>query len=59
MKSPLAALFALSVLVAQTPNSPTIPNEADVNPELLKLVILDQWDRGSDMFGDRHPTGDQ
>ena len=59
MKSPLAALFALSVLVAQTPNSPTIPKETDVNPELLKLVIYDQWDRGNDMFGDRHPTGDE
>jgi hypothetical protein len=52
-------LLAVFVLSAQTTISPTIPNETDVNPELLKLVILDQWDRGSDMFGDRHPTGDQ
>lgn len=59
MKSPLAAVFALSVLVAQTPNSPTIPKEIDVNPELLKLVVYDQWDRGNDLFGDRHPTGEE
>jgi hypothetical protein len=59
MKSRLPPLLAVFVLSAQTTISPTIPNEADVNPELLKLVILDQWDRGSDMFGDRHPTGDQ
>jgi hypothetical protein len=37
-------------------NSPTIPKATDVNPELLNLVIYDQWDRGNDMFGDRHPA---
>lgn len=56
-------LFALSMLVvplsvgAQTPSagaeSPTVPNLPDVNPELLRVVIADQWDRGMDMFGGR------
>ena len=30
---------------------PTIPPLRDVNPEVLKLVVEDQWDRGNDMFG--------
>jgi hypothetical protein len=44
-------------LLAQTPpapaDSPTVPNQPDVNPEMLRLVIQDQWDRGNDMFGGR------
>jgi hypothetical protein len=32
---------------------PTIPALPDVNPELLRTVIADQWDRGMDMFGGR------
>jgi hypothetical protein len=31
--------------------SPTIPNLTDVKPEILQLVVQDQWDRGNDMFG--------
>jgi hypothetical protein len=30
---------------------PTIPPLKNVNPEVLKLVVEDQWDRGNDMFG--------
>ena len=30
-----------------------MPNLSDVNPELLRVVIADQWDRGMDMFGGR------
>jgi hypothetical protein len=37
----------------QTPQSPTIPTIKDVKPEILRLVIDDQWDRGNDMFGGR------
>ena len=37
----------------QAPQSPTIPTLADVRPEILRLVIDDQWDRGNDMFGGR------
>lgn len=37
----------------QTPQSPTIPTLKDVRPEILRLVIDDQWDRGNDMFGGR------
>lgn len=64
-----AVLLASSILVAQTPPTgrtsslasqashnqvmPKIPNIPDANPELLQLVIQDQWDRGFDMFGDR------
>jgi hypothetical protein len=44
-----------AVLPAQAPNrevsSPTIPKNTSANPELLRLVIADQWDRGNDMFG--------
>jgi len=44
----------------QTPSAvsdnPTIPTLPDVNPELLKTVIADQWDRGMDMFGGRPRT---
>src|SRR5215213_2993857 len=35
------------------PQSPTIPTLADVRPEILRLVIDDQWDRGNDMFSGR------
>jgi len=50
------AAFALPILLAQSPNSPTIPKINDVNPELLNLVIYDQWDRGNDLFGDHKPA---
>ncbi len=30
---------------------PTIPPLKNVDPEVLKLVVEDQWDRGNDMFG--------
>jgi hypothetical protein len=36
---------------ASSVGSPTVPPLKDVNPEILKLVIADQWDRGNDMFG--------
>jgi hypothetical protein len=32
---------------------PTIPALKDVKPEILRLVIDDQWDRGNDMFAGR------
>jgi hypothetical protein len=38
---------------SSAPASPTIPALNDVKPELLRLVIDDQWDRGNDMFSGR------
>jgi hypothetical protein len=38
---------------AVSANGPTIPKLANVNLEILQLVIQDQWDRGNDMFGNR------
>ena len=35
-------------------HSPTIPALSDVKPEILKLVLQDQWDRCNDMFGENH-----
>lgn len=32
-------------------HGPTIPPLKNVNPEVLRLVVEDQWDRGNDMFG--------
>ncbi len=52
-----AFLFAAVVAFAEPPSqaqtSPTVPRIPDANPELLQLVIQDQWDRGMDMFGGR------
>ena len=45
--------------MSQGINSPTIPKLPDVNPELLNLVIYDQWDRGNDLFGDHHRSPDE
>lgn len=58
MKS-LHALLAVLVVVsgsalrAQSQEGPTVPNLPDVNHELLKIVVADQWDRGMDMFSGR------
>jgi hypothetical protein len=53
----LVLLSVTLVFCSQTPSStqqsPTIPVLPDANPELLQLVIQDQWDRGNDMFGDK------
>jgi hypothetical protein len=38
---------------ANPPSAPTVPNLPDVNPQLLHLVIEDQWDCGNDMFSGR------
>lgn len=37
--------------VPAPPAGPAEPKLKDVNPEILRLVIEDQWDRGNDMFG--------
>lgn len=34
--------------------APTIPKLSDVKPEILDLVLQDQWDRCNDMFGASH-----
>lgn len=34
--------------------APTIPNLPDAKPEILDLVLQDQWDRCNDMFGSNH-----
>lgn len=34
-------------------DGPTIPTIPGVDPELLRLVVEDQWDRGMDMFAGR------
>lgn len=44
---------AIAQTPATAPKSPTIPTLTDVKPELLRLVIDDQWDRGNDMFSGR------
>jgi len=46
-------LVGNAVLTAQPQDAPTIPKLPDVNGELLKLVVADQWDRGMDMFSGR------
>jgi hypothetical protein len=50
-------ILACRALICQTTSAagskPTVPKLSDVNPELLRLVIEDQWDRGNDMFGGR------
>ncbi len=45
--------ISFSQSASQPPTSPTIPALPDVKPELLRLVIDDQWDRGNDMFSGR------
>ena len=40
-------------LPADAADSPTIPNLPDVSPEILRLAVEDQWDRGQDMFTGR------
>lgn len=54
----LILFCALRPLSSQTKveEGPTIPSLPDVNPQILKLVIEDQWDRGNDMFGQSKPT---
>jgi hypothetical protein len=47
-------LVLVTGLFAQAPASPTISQLSDANPEILRLVVYDQWDRGNDMFGDYH-----
>ncbi len=44
---------AISQTAQQPLDSPTVPVVNDVRPEILKLVVDDQWDRGNDMFGGR------
>ena len=34
-------------------DGPTVPKLTDVDSDLLRLVVDDQWDRGMDMFGGR------
>jgi len=48
-------LLQLTAL-AQPTSGPTIPKLDNVNPEVLNLVIYDQWDRGNDLFGDHRPA---
>jgi len=45
-------LFVVALAGAPSP-APTLPDLPDVSPEILTLVIQDQWDRGIDMFGGR------
>jgi hypothetical protein len=58
MKALFVAVVAIGLpaLFAQTANSPTIPKLDDANPEIVRLVVYDQWDRGIDMFGGRGGT---
>jgi len=58
MGATLAAALAVPVLIAQPSDSPTIPNLPDINPDILKLVIYDQWDRGNDLFTDHRRSPD-
>ena len=45
--------------MAQAPDGPSLPAKMDgVNPEIMKLVGEDQWDRGEDMFGHRKGIAD-
>jgi hypothetical protein len=48
-------LFAQALGQQDKPKqSPTIPNLPDAKPEILDLVLQDQWDRCNDMFGSNH-----
>jgi len=52
----LVTLIVPWTIQAQAPVStdgPAIPTIPDVNPEILRLVAEDQWDRGHDMFTGR------
>ncbi len=52
----MSLTYLLALLLAQNPaapDSPTVPPIRDVDPEVLRLVIHDQWDQGNDMFGGR------
>ena len=42
---------AVDDLAKASTAGPTIPPLRNVNPEVLRLVVEDQWDRGNDMFG--------
>ena len=53
-----AALLLAPALFAQAPAGPTIPKLADANPEMVAIVVQDQWDRGNDMFGANHRTSE-
>jgi hypothetical protein len=52
-----AMAISMRLLVAQTPagapDSPTMPKFTDANPEIVRLVVQDQWDRGNDLFSGR------
>ena len=45
----VSLLIAVTLAAAQAP-TPTVPDLPGVNPEILTLVVQDQWDRGVDMF---------
>lgn len=48
----LFAICACRLAICQaTAAKPTVPKLSGVDPEILQLVIEDQWDRGNDMYG--------
>ena len=55
MQSSFLLLVLAPLIPAQTPqkevSGPTVPAGSHANPELLQMVIADQWERGNDMFG--------
>src|SRR3954451_4948512 len=51
--TPAGPQGAVSPSVTPPAESPTLPHLPDVDPELLRLVVDDQWDRGVDMFSGR------
>jgi hypothetical protein len=56
MKIVVAVILLLTSAFGQTTkraDQPTRPVLKDVNPDVLRIVIEDQWDRGNDLFGSR------
>ncbi len=56
--NPAFAFVVLPMLLAQVPASPTIPEMNDASPDILKLMVYDQCDRGNDIFGSYHAPSD-
>src|SRR5262249_2821620 len=47
----VVALLSCLSLGQTTSQTPTVPNLADANPDVVQIAIQDQWDRGNDLFG--------
>lgn len=53
----MACGVALRAQESDRGERPTVPKLTDVDSDLMRLVVEDQWDRGMDMFGGRPAAG--